>query len=338
VQRFIPSETAMNLEQAFLDAILADPSNFTPRLIFMDWLDEQGDPRGELLRLLHTLTQEIAPPDRPMLEARLRGLLERGVKPVGPFWTNAIGMKFALIPLGRFLMGSPASELERGDDETQHEVTLTKGFYLGVYPVTQEQWQVMMGNNPSYFKGQNLPVEQVSWNDCQEFVKKLSEQDRQPYRLPTEAEWEYACRAGTTTPFHFGSFLNGIQANCDGRCPYNTDKQGLHMGYTTTVGSDAANALYMGRTTEVGSDAANAWGLHDMHGNVYEWCEDYYGTYEGLDTKDPLSSIRRSNDRRVQRGGSWYYNARNCRAAFRSWHVPSYPYGNGGFRVAFRLD
>ena len=171
----------------------------------MDWLEEQGDPRGELLRLLHTLTQEIHPPNRPRLEARLQELLESGVQPAGPFWTNAIGMKFALIPPGRFLMGSPVSELEHQVDETQHEVTLTNGFYLGVYPVTQEHWQSVMGYDPSYFEGENLPVEQVSWHDCLAFVRKLSEQEGEHYRLPTEAEWEYACRGGTRTPFHFGA-------------------------------------------------------------------------------------------------------------------------------------
>ena len=115
-------------------------------------------------------------------------------------------------------MGSPKEEIGRGENETQHKVTLTKGFYMGVYTVTQEQWQEVMGNNPSHFKGEkNLPVETVSWDDCQEFIKKLREKDKKPYRLPTEAEWEYACRAGTTTPFHFGETISTDQANYNGK-------------------------------------------------------------------------------------------------------------------------
>jgi uncharacterized protein (TIGR02996 family) len=314
----------MNLEQAFLEAIVASPADFTPRLIFMDWLDEHSDLRGELLRLLHTLTQEIAPPDRPALEARLRGLLENGVQPVGPFWTNASGLKFAWITPGRLLMGSPASELAHQDDETQHEVTLTKGYYLGVHPVTQAQWQEVMGNTPSHFQGENLPVEQVSWNDCQEFLKKLRDQDGQAYRLPTEAEWEYACRAGTTTPFHFGAVLNGQQANCDGNYPYNTDAKGP----------------YLERTTAVGSYAANAWGLHDMHGNVWQWCEDDYVPtyYANSPIKDPLNVNKPRLARRVLRGGSWYLNPTYCRAARRLGYAPEDRRDNSGFRVCLSLD
>ena len=124
-------------------------------------------------------------------------------------------------------MGSPKEEKERNDNETQHKVTLTKGFYMGVYTVTQEQWQAVMGNNPSHFKGEkNLPVESVSWDDCQEFIKKLREKDKKPYRLPTEAEWEYACRAGTTTPFHFGETISTDQANYNGNYTYGNGKKG----------------------------------------------------------------------------------------------------------------
>src|ERR1019366_4663490 len=135
--------------------------------------------------------------------------------------TNGIGMKFVWIPPGNFLMGSPKEEKQRNGDETQHKVTLTKGFYMGVSTVTQEQWQEVMGNNPSKFKGEkNLPVETVSWNDCQEFIKKLREKDTQPYRLPTEAEWEYARRAGTTTPFSFGETISTDQAYYNGKFAY----------------------------------------------------------------------------------------------------------------------
>ena len=127
-------------------------------------------------------------------------------------FTNGIGMKFVWIPPGNFMMGSPKEEKERNPDETQHKVTLTKGFYMGVYAVTQKQWKDVMGNNPSKNTGEkNLPVDFISWDDCQEFIKKLRVKDKKPYRLPTEAEWEYACRAGTTTPFHFGETISTDQ-------------------------------------------------------------------------------------------------------------------------------
>src|SRR5208283_4338378 len=147
-----------------------------------------------------------------------------------------LGMKFAWIPPGTFSMGSPGNEWGRSK-ETQHKVTLTKGFYIGVHAVTQEHWHAVMDTNPSHFKGdENLPVEMVSWDDCQEFIKKLQEKDSNPYRLPTEAEWEYACRAGTRTPFSFGETISIDQANYDGRSPYGIAKKGQYRGKTTPVG------------------------------------------------------------------------------------------------------
>ncbi len=181
----------------------------------------------------------------------------------GEIIANSLGMRFAWRPPGTFLMGSPPSEPQRWDDEQQHRVTLSKGFWLGVTPVTQAQWQAVMGSNPSHFQGDDRPVEEVSWDDCQEFCKRLAERDGQRYRLPTEAEWEYACRAGTTTPFHFGATLSTEQANYDGNYTYGEGKKGK----------------YREETTPVGSFPANAWGLHDMHGNVWEWCQDWYGPY-----------------------------------------------------------
>jgi formylglycine-generating enzyme required for sulfatase activity len=205
----------------------------------------------------------------------------------GEIITNNLGMKFAWIPPGTFLMGSPKTEAERSDNETQHKVTLSKGFFMGVHLVTQEQWQTVMGNNPSNFKGEkNLPVEQVSWNDWQEFLKKLREKDKKAYRLPSEAEWEYACRAGTTKPFHFGGTISTDQANYNGNYTYGDGKKGK----------------YREKTTPVGSFPANAYGLFDTHGNLFEWCQDWLGDYPQNDVVDPQGPD--AGQYRVLRGGS----------------------------------
>ena len=237
-------------------------------------------------------------------------------------FTNSMGMKFVWIKPGSFMMGSPKEEEERGDDETQHKVTLTKGFYMGVYTVTQEQWQEVMGNNPSHFKGEkNLPVEQVNWDDCQEFIKKLREKDKkQKYRLPSEAEWEYACRAGTTTPFHFGETISTDQANYIGTVIYGDGKKGVNRK----------------KTTPVGSFAANAWGLHDMHGNVEQWCQDWYGNYPLKDVVDPTGPEK--GKQHVLRGGSWFYVPEICRSASRDGIGPGIRGSSCGLRVCFCLD
>jgi sulfatase modifying factor 1 len=236
-------------------------------------------------------------------------------------FTNSIGMKFVWIPPGSFMMGSPKGEKERDNDETQHKVTLSKGFYMGVYTVTQEQWQEVMGNNPSHFKGEkNLPVEQVTWDDCQEFIKKLREKDKkQQYRLPTEAEWEYSCRAGTTTPFHFGETIFTDQAN-----------------YNGVVYGDGKKGVSRGKTTPVGSFPSNAYGLHDMSGNVFQWCQDWYGDYPQKDVVDPQGAGKGAF--RVLRGGSWYDYPWYCRSAFRYRDEPGYRSFHCGFRVVFCLD
>ena len=234
---------------------------------------------------------------------------------------NSIGMEFASIPAGKFLMGSPATEKERNLNETQHEVTLTQGFLMGVHEVTQAQYGQVMGKNPSQFKGNTLPVETVSYKDALAFCKKLSDLPAEKaagrkYRLPTEAEWEYACRAGTSTPFNFGNELNGTQANCDGTIPYGTTQKGP----------------FLGKTSPVGSYPPNAWGLHDMHGNVWEWCADRYGDYPKGPITDPLGSEGGSVC--VIRGGGWGNVAADCRSASRDWIGPSIRYGRRGFRLA----
>ena len=222
-------------------------------------------------------------------------------------------MEMVYCPPGEFVMGSPADEEGRFDHETQHRVRLTKGFWLGKYPVTQGQWQSVMGNNPSHFKGDDLPVEFVSWDDCQIFVKKVNAAQGCGARLPTEAEWEYACRAGTTTVYFWGNALNGDKANCNGNYPCGTKTKGA----------------YLEKVTPVGRYAPNSWGFFDMHGNVWEWCADWCGDYSG-DAVDPKGPSSGSN--RVLRGGSWYTYARSCRSADRYGQGPGYRNIDCGFR------
>lgn len=179
---------------------------------------------------------------------------------------SAAAIEMVEIPAGSFLMGSPTSEESHFASESpQHKVTL-KTFWMSKFPITQAQWVMVMGDNPSHFKGEDLPVECVSWHDAMEFCRRLSEQTGHIYALPSEAQWEYACRAGTTTPFHFGNTITPNQANYDGNCTYGSGPQGE----------------YRRRTTPVGMFPPNDWGLHDMHGNVWEWCLDkWHPNYEG---------------------------------------------------------
>ncbi len=216
-------------------------------------------------------------------------------------------------------MGSPANEEGRRVDETQHPVTLTKGFWMAKTDTPQGQWEKMMGSNPSDFEGENLPVENVSWDDVQGWLGKMNAehplQSGWKWVLPSEAQWEYACRAGTVTPFSFGNALNGREANCEGNFPYGTSAKGP----------------YFEKTREVGSYVGNAWGLYDMHGNVYEWCSDYYGAYPSGSATDPHGAI--SDSLRVFRGGGWSSNAVLCRSANRGLSSPDYRHHYQGFRV-----
>jgi len=242
-------------------------------------------------------------------------------------FTNSIGMKFIPIPNGTFMMGSKlsASEIARkyggkesdyGDEHPQHPVTISKPFYMQTTEVTQGQWQAIMGNNPARFKRDNNPVEKVSWNDAKEFIRKLNRKEgTNKYRLPTEAEWEYACRAGTTAPFYTGDCISMDQANYDGNYP----------------GSACSKGVYREKTVEVGSFAPNPWGLYDMHGNVWEWCEDWYGNYIVGAVTDPKGPS--SGSVRVLRGGSWSSDARYLRSADRGGDFPGFRYNNLGFRI-----
>jgi formylglycine-generating enzyme required for sulfatase activity len=220
------------------------------------------------------------------------------------------GIEVMYIPAGEFLMGSPENEAERSFVEGPvHKVVITEPFWMGKYEVTQAQWESVMGTNPSIFKNcPQCPVEEVSWDDCQEFIKKLNARnDGNVYALPTEAQWEYACRAGTTTPFAFGATITPNQVNYDGNYPYGNGAKGLYRKKTIPVGS---------------LNSPNAWGLHDMHGNVLEWCADWYdgNYYKTNPTNDPKGPG--SGTSRVVRGGSWRGNAGGCRSACRRYGRP----------------
>ena len=217
-------------------------------------------------------------------------------------------MEFVLIPAGTFQMGSNDSDAY-DDEKPVHTVRITQPFYLGKYEVTQGQWQAVMGSNPSRFTGDpNRPVENVSWEDVQEFIRRLnSREGGATYRLPTEAEWEYAARAGTTTRWSFGDDASQL---------------GRYAWYDGNAG---------GQTHPVGQLQPNPWGLYDMHGNVWEWVQDWYGKYASGTAVDPAGPS--SGSLRVDRGGSWVITARRCRSAHRNGVAPGLRDGYLGFRL-----
>jgi formylglycine-generating enzyme required for sulfatase activity/serine/threonine protein kinase len=231
------------------------------------------------------------------------------------FTVSGMSLEMLWVQPGTFQMGSREYEEDRSDGETLHEVTLTSGYYLGKHVVTQSQWEKVMGTNPSHFKGADRPVEQVSWDEVTFFCKKLTELERKAgrlpagmaYQLPTEAQWEYACRAGTKTAYAFGAGLTSGQANID---------EGP------------------GETTDVGSYKPNAWGFHDMHGNICEWCADWYGDYPSDPARDPVGPADGSN--RVDRGGSWFFTANYARSANRFRSEPAFSNYILGFRFSLR--
>ena len=232
---------------------------------------------------------------------------------------NGITLEMVQIPGGSFMMGSPLGEKERDNDESpQYRVTV-KPFYMGRYEVTQAQYQAIMGKNPSRFKGEKRPVENVSWNNVVEFCKQLSQKTERTYRLPSEAEWEYACRAGTSTPFYFGETITPDLVNYDGNFPYGSAPKGK----------------YREQTTNVGTFPPNAFGLYDMHGNVWEWCQDtWHDNYNGAPNDGSAWIDNENRSRRLLRGGSWYNYSWNCRSANRGRDNPGTRYFIGfGFRV-----
>ncbi|NEQ75864.1 MAG: SUMF1/EgtB/PvdO family nonheme iron enzyme [Okeania sp. SIO2C9] len=231
---------------------------------------------------------------------------------------NGVSLEMVKIPGGRFLMGSPETEAERDNSESpQHYVDVPE-FFMGKYPVTQAQWEAVMGNNPSRFKGENRPVENVSWNDATEFCQKLSEITGKKYSLPSESQWEYACRARTSTPFYFGETITSELVNYDGNYPY----------------GDATKGKYRQETTDVGIFPPNSFGLYDMHGNVWEWCQDvWHDNYEGAPTDGSAWETGGDSNYRILRGGSWYNNSRNCRSARRGYYGADILFNNRGFRI-----
>jgi formylglycine-generating enzyme required for sulfatase activity len=271
--------------------VMAQPSPKTPTVDVPPREIQEREEQKERLNMLEELER---------LEKQIRNSSVR--------IAGGLNMKFAWIRPGSFWMGGE----KYAEEKPVHRVTITKGFYMGVFPITQAEWQAVMSNNPSRFLGDDRPVEMVSWEDCQEFCQQLRQLTSKPIRLPTEAEWEYACRAGTS-----GDYCKG------------NDKRALRkVGWYDGNSND--------QTHPVGYLAPNAWGLYDMHGNVWEWCQDWYGTYSAENQTDPKGAS--SGDSRVLRGGSWCDCPELCRAALRYRSAPSARGNNVGCRVCFVTD
>ena len=272
------------------------------------------DNEGKLAAAVRALDELLAlDPDHTAGE-RLRS------KIVSYRMTNSVSMEFVFIPPGEFTMGSPQDEAGRDEDEGQGLVKVASGFWMGTTEVTQAQWSTVMGGNPSNWKGDDLPVEQIAWEEALEFCRRLSDRETRRYRLPTEEEWEYACRAGTTTPFYSGKTISTDQANYDGDYAYGSGVKGV----------------FRNETVPVGNFPPNAWGLHDMHGNVWEWCPDSRKDY-------PPSLVKRSAEEapiegRVLRGGSWRSRPRYCRSANRVRDTEGSRLSNIGLRVVLESE
>jgi formylglycine-generating enzyme required for sulfatase activity len=230
---------------------------------------------------------------------------------------NGVTLEMVEIPGGTLIMGSPKSEAGRDLDEgPQHQVTVPV-FFMAKYELTQAQYQAIMGSNPSRFPGNNRPVERVSWNNAVTFCEKLSQKTQKNYRLPSEAEWEYACRAGTTTPFYFGESITSELVNYNGNYTYGSAPKGQ----------------YRQQTTDVGSFPPNAFGLYDMHGNLWEWCQDDYIDNYSDAPKDGSALTGRSGDVKLLRGGSWISKPQGCRSGDRNNNLHPFRISGFGFRV-----
>jgi uncharacterized protein (TIGR02996 family) len=327
----------MSALDGLLQAIHDDPAEETSWLVLSDWLEEHDETaRAELLRLHRALRKRQSASLRRQREERLMALLASGVRPVVLLRTTSIGLDLALIPAGSFRMGSPRREARRMEDEHLRTVTISKAFYLSVHLVTQQQFQLVTGSNPSHFtadraecKGldtERFPVESATWYEAQQFCERLTERERTreqgwEYRLATESEWEYAARAWLSSrwPFHYGAALYPQQANFNGRYPYPPD-------------NEDPNGVYLERPTVVGSYAPNAFGLFDMHGNLDEWCLDWDSEMEPGDTTDPQGPP--DGMEKIVRGGSWRGQGEDCRSAVRIGEDPDARINYVGFRVA----
>jgi uncharacterized protein (TIGR02996 family) len=320
------------MESAFLESILENPEEEGTWLVLADWLEEKGEcERAELIRLQQSLRKRLPHRDRATLGARVQQLIALGARPLVPAITNSLGMRLVLIPPGIFPMGSaPRGRSADSDEFPRHNVQITRAFYLGAFHVTQQQYRRIMGVNPSYFgrtgigadvvhhvDSRTLPVESVCFEEIEQFMLRLSalageRRARRVYRLPTEAEWEYACRAGVGhTNYFFGSELNDEVARFGGE----------GGGYPVPIGSYSPNLF----------------GLYDMHGNVWEWCNDWYDEhyYTHTPTRDPTGPEHGS--RRVLRGGGWSTPAALCRSALRGHNTVEAHHNYNGFRVAMSL-
>jgi formylglycine-generating enzyme required for sulfatase activity len=296
---------------------------------------------GFLVVLLMALTLRGRTPVTVVPSGPLPPTKQGGIEVLGKQFTNSIGMELVLIPKGKFVMGSPREEQNRGDNEESHEVDIPQPFYMGMYEVTQGQFEKVAGYNPSAFSSSGsgaakvrgmdtsrFPVEQVTWKEAKQFCEELSglaaeRQQRRAYRLPTEAEWEYACRAGVKdSPFYTGKQLSSTQANFNGHFPY----------------GGAAAGSYLVRPMPVGSYAPNAFGLFDMHGNVAEWCADWHdGGFCPVDPEKAPPKAVKENKGRGLRGGSWASAGHGCRAANRSSVLPEERSPYAGFRVVMHI-
>jgi uncharacterized protein (TIGR02996 family) len=358
-------EVRMNTLEALLAGIVSAPLEETWWLVLADWLEEFDDPRrGELLRLHRNLIATCCDPEqnksqrsrdllarilfrrerylsqRVKWRGRIVELLSEGVYPCVPQETlllpNDVPMTFSFIPPGSFRMGSNHKDACQDEKPVRVE-KLSKDFFMGIHPVTQRQWKAVMGTDPSHFKGPNRPVECVSWSDAQAFCNKLTTclDGRITVRLPRDVEWEYACRAGTTTHYHFGDVINTSLANYNPTYSWNGSRKGK----------------FREETTDVGSFPCNLWGLFDLHGNVSEWCEDLYPCYSPEHQPELYRHLREeldrnnqnSNECRVVHMGSWNDAPLNCRATARCTlgvaadynGVPAAYNPECGFRVCF---
>jgi len=285
----------MSPEAALLAGLASDPC-LEGWLVLADYWDEIGDRRGELTRLLHDPARIASLTDDDRSD-RILALWNAGVGPVRATMTDAVGIEYAWIPPGTSRMGGNGVE-----DNPERRVTITRGFFMGVHPVTQQQYFAVTGESPSRFAGDDRPVEMVSWDDAVIFCERLNATTGRAIRLPTEAEWEYACRAGTTTEFWSGN-----------------DEAAFEK-----VGWGEWNSGF--ELHAVGDHSApNHWGLHDMHGNVWEWCQDVF-----------FGASRKKT--RVQRGGAFYDDHWNALSAFRQMNSHSDRYSGFGFRVCYRPE